>query len=75
MDSRNLTDRQVRHLLSDVQGMLHYLSALESRMQQLRFPDNDPVWRETEAARIAMQRLFHAAQGAGQPVPKPLRDE
>ena len=75
MDSRNLTHKQACYLLTDVGRMLHYLNALCGRMQQLRWPLEDPVCREAMEAREAMQRLYTAAQGAGQPAPKPLRDE
>jgi hypothetical protein len=75
MDSRNLTDRQVRRLMADVGGMLRYLHDLQSRMQQLRFPEGDPLAEAADKARAAMQNLYCAAQGAGQPPKKPLRDE
>jgi hypothetical protein len=75
VDSKSLTDRQVRHLLADISGMLQYLNALLDRMQQLRFPAGDPLAEHAEKARAAMQNLYMAAQGAGQPVKKPLREE
>jgi hypothetical protein len=44
---------------------LAYLSKLVSRMQILRFPDEDPVWREAMRARSASQALYDAARLAG----------
>ena len=46
-----------------------------ARIQQLRWPPDNPVCRDAIEARTAMQRLYTAVQGAGQPAPKPLSDE
>jgi hypothetical protein len=74
MDSQNLTRWQVRHLCADLADMVRYLNALCGKLQQLRFPENDPIDRHARAARAALQNLFDAARTAGQPEPKPLRE-
>jgi hypothetical protein len=66
MDSSNLTRLQVDRLCADVRRQLRYLNKLCARIQQLRFPLDDPLCREVLRARDAVQSLYTAALGAGQ---------
>jgi hypothetical protein len=44
---------------------LRFLNRVCARMQQLRFPVNDPLWREAQRARNAMQNLLSVVQYSG----------
>ena len=64
MDSSSLKPHQVDNLRQHVRRELRYLSALCSRMQQLRFPNDDPLCRAALDAHAAMERLHMACQSA-----------
>ncbi|HSZ55432.1 MAG TPA: hypothetical protein VK797_07220, partial [Tepidisphaeraceae bacterium] len=65
VDSTNLNPEQVKKLCDELARQLHYLNKLCGRMQILRFPDDDPVWREATRWN-RLQDLFDAARLAGQ---------
>jgi hypothetical protein len=65
MDSSQLKPEQRARLRADLEHQLGYLNKLCARMQMLRFPDDDPVWREAQTARSRMQTLYDAARFAG----------
>jgi hypothetical protein len=69
VDSSLLKAEQIEAMVRVFGRHLRYLNKLVGRMQKLRFPDDDPLWREAYAAKQAAQRVFDAAQFAGQ---KPL---
>jgi hypothetical protein len=67
VDSTHLTRQQAEKLAANLGRMLRYVNKLCGRMQQLRFPLEDPVCREALRARSAIQGLYTAALAAGQP--------
>src|SRR5688572_12156622 len=44
MDSRSLTEEQLAKLTAELLRQARYHNRLVERMQQLRFPPNDPLW-------------------------------
>jgi len=57
MDSTRLATEQADRLHARVGEMLRYLNRLCDRMQYLRFPVDDPLWREAISARDAVRGL------------------
>jgi hypothetical protein len=68
VDSSNLTPEQAARLQQAIREQLDYLNRLCTRMQQQRWPNEDPVCRDALAARLAIQQLHTSCKGAG---PKP----
>ena len=60
MDSTRLRPEQIATLRAQVGRQLGYLNKLCARMQQLRFPLEDPVCREALRARSQLQSLYDA---------------
>jgi hypothetical protein len=65
-DSSHFEPEQIEAMLRELERHLRYLNNLCSRMEKLRFPDDDPLWQEAHAAKLAAQRVFDAARLAGQ---------
>lgn len=77
MTSRDLTPEQARAMHDAVRERTNYLEAMIARMDELKWPDDDPVLRATVAARDAMHRLAGVylwplvrREGLGTPPPK-----
>lgn len=67
MDSRDLTDRQVRHLLADVGWMLHYLNASSEAAVDAASVE---LLTRMDRAGIAWEPAIEAVSGKGEPPPE-----
>ncbi len=61
MNSDDLTPAQAERLKAVLGRHLRFLNRLVTRMQQLQFPLDDPLWVATVAARDKAQDLLTAA--------------
>ena len=57
MRESDLTPEQANILRERVRGMLAYFHKLRRRMEQRRFPPNDPLWLQVDAAYQALFTL------------------
>jgi hypothetical protein len=57
MNSKDFTREQAQQIRESLLPALGYLSRLKQRMDQTRFPSDDPVYRDVLKAQEAMQGL------------------
>ena len=72
MRSEDLTTEQAEKLLWQLRPSLDRLHSIEQRMKQRDFPADDPLFRDVQAARIAMGDLamslhYLSCKGVGRP--------
>jgi hypothetical protein len=72
MDSSDLTRDQLHQLNAVIGRHLNYLARLRGRMEQVGFPDDDPLFRLVVDAENAIHRLrielhYAACSGVGRP--------
>ncbi len=68
MDSHELTVEQASQLHTALFSHLNYLLRLKKRMQELRFPDDDPLYLSVTAAYDAVWRLRQQTHGLSTPM-------
>ena len=64
MTSANLRPEQAHKLMASVGRQVQYLNRLCARMDRLRFPPDDPLWRAAIKARDAARELYVASHYA-----------
>jgi hypothetical protein len=54
MDSKSITRAQASELFDHLHPMAVYLAKVLKRMEQRKFPEDDPLYRRTKRARQAL---------------------
>jgi hypothetical protein len=73
VDSTLLRPEQRGRLVAELERQHRYLQKLASRMQMLRFPEEDPVNQHVLQARAVIQNLLISARASGDYVRPPAR--